>query len=379
NTQLQTDLSNLQFQYLDEENNLSSLDNSEISEIQEISENVFLENEIWTEEELSKFKILYYKTKDILEKPDNDNQKLEEEINSLQNNEFKKSFDKQYCEKNCLQTQCDYSIALLRYLNFKNLSKSFQDMYLLGIIAATKRPEIFRNLKKSKLSTEYIFEEKLICLNAFKTIYGLGDTRWKNLKEYFAENDINLRKNSKTEKVGNRALSFEIVMNVITFIANYAKQNGLPSPADITYSSLHIQYLEAIKTNDQYGVSLNTFNRIWKKFLPYIKKLTPRIEEKKAKVLEWYQHIEWVHKERKNYKNYINIACNDIQKFGISNLLRPRKPNSLDITIHLSWDYAQQIQLPHSSQQEGEVYFKSLYKVHLFGICDNAFPCQVNI
>ncbi|CAG8680610.1 22374_t:CDS:2 [Cetraspora pellucida] len=227
NTQLQTDLSNLQFQYLDDENNLSSLDNSKIFEIQEISENILLENEIWTEEKLFKFKILYYKTKDILEKPDDDNQKLEEEISSLENNEFKKSFDKQCCEKNCLQTQCDYSIALLQYLNFKNLSKSFQDMYLLG----------------------------------------------------------------------NRALSFEIVMNVITFIANYAKQNGLPFP----------------------------------------------VEEKETKVLEWHQHIEWAHKERENYKNYINIAYNDIQKFGISNLLRPEKPNSLNITIHLSWDYAQQI------------------------------------
>ncbi|CAG8815115.1 24360_t:CDS:2, partial [Racocetra persica] len=113
-------------------------------------------------EELSKFKILYYKTKDILEKhDDDDNQKLEEEINLLQNNEFKKSFNKQCCEKNCLQTQYDYS---------------------------------------------------------------------KNLRELFVENNINLRKNSKIGKVSNRAISFEIVMNVITFIANYAKQNGLPSP-----------------------------------------------------------------------------------------------------------------------------------------------------
>ncbi|CAG8822791.1 2936_t:CDS:1, partial [Cetraspora pellucida] len=70
NTQLQTDLSNLQFQYLDEENNLSLLDNSEI---QEISENNLLENETLTEEEISKFKILYYKTKDILKEQKDDN------------------------------------------------------------------------------------------------------------------------------------------------------------------------------------------------------------------------------------------------------------------------------------------------------------------
>lgn len=231
NTQLQTDLSSLQFQYLNQENiNLSSLDNSEILEI---SESNLLENEIWTEEEISKFKMLYQKTKDILENQDDDNQKLEDEITLLQNNEFKESFDKGCCEKNCLQNQCDYSIALLRHLNFKNLTKSFQDMYLLGIISATKRPEVVRNLKKSKLSTEYIFEGKPICLNAFKIIYGLGEKRWKNLREHFTENDINLRKNLKTGKIGNRAISFETVLNVITFIANYAKQNGLPSPGII--------------------------------------------------------------------------------------------------------------------------------------------------
>src|SRR5205085_11458116 len=117
NTQLQTDLSNLQFQFLVQEDDNLSL--SEISEIFEISENNLLENEIWTEEELSKFKKLYYKEKDTFEKQDDDNQKLENEINLLQNNDFKKSFEKGCCEKNCLQTQVEYSVALKRYLNLK--------------------------------------------------------------------------------------------------------------------------------------------------------------------------------------------------------------------------------------------------------------------
>ncbi|CAG8485329.1 7851_t:CDS:2 [Scutellospora calospora] len=261
NTQLQTDLSNLQFQFLVLENN--NLSSSENLENLESIENPLLDNEIWTELELSKFKTLYYKTIDLFEKQDNDNQELEDEINLLQNNEFKESFNKSCCEKNCLQTQCEYSVALSRHLNFKNLSKSYQDIYLLGIISATKRPEIVQNSKKSKLSTEYIFEGKSICLNAFRIIYGLGEKRWKNLRDHFVENDINLRKNSKTNKISNNALSFEIIRKVITFIGNFAKQNGLPSPT---------------------------------------------------------------------YK--------DIQNIGINNLVRSRKPNSLDITVHLSWDYA---------------------------------------
>ncbi|RIB01054.1 hypothetical protein C2G38_2232027 [Gigaspora rosea] len=265
NTQLQTDLSNLQFQYLVQEDN--DLPLSETFEIFENTENNLLENEIWTEEELSKFKAIYYKTIDTLEKQDDD-QKLEEKINLLQSKDFKKSYEKGCCEKNCLQIQVEYPIALTRYLNFKNLSKSFQDMYLLGIIAATKQAKIIKNSKKSKLITEYTFEGKSICSTAFKIIYGLGDTRWKNLRDHFVENDINLCVNSNTGKVSNRAISFETVMKVITFIGNFAKQNGLPSPgrsfrddtvavtylpADISYPSLHLKYLEAIGTNDQFG------------------------------------------------------------------------------------------------------------------------------
>ncbi|KAF0441095.1 chaperonin: PROVISIONAL [Gigaspora margarita] len=46
------------------------------------------------------------------------------------------------------------------------------------------------------------------------------------------------------------------------------------------------------------------------------------------------------------------MSSNNIKKFGINNLTCPGRPNSLDITIYLSWDYAQQIQLSHLSQQE---------------------------
>ena len=38
-----------------------------------------------------------------------------------------------------------------------------------------------------------------------------------------------LIKNSKTNKISNNALLFEIIMKVITFIGNFAKQNGLSS------------------------------------------------------------------------------------------------------------------------------------------------------
>ncbi|CAG8844389.1 11776_t:CDS:2, partial [Gigaspora margarita] len=80
--------------------------------------------------------------------------------------------------------------------------------------------------------------------------------------------------------------------------------------ADVTFNSLYIQYLEAIENNNKFEVSSTTFDKIWRKFLPYIKKLTPHsdlylkckdmqfnviywsVKEKEEKVLEWNEHIE---------------------------------------------------------------------------------------
>jgi hypothetical protein len=36
----------------------------------------------------------------------------------------------------------------------------------------------------------------------------------------------------------------------------------------------------------------------------------------------------------------------------LSELKRPGNPNSLEIENHISWDFAEAVNLPHSSQQE---------------------------
>lgn len=45
---------------------------------------------------------------------------------------------------------------------------------------------------------------------------------------------------------------------------------------------------------------------------------------------------------KQQVKNIINL----------SKLLRPGKPNSLEFKNHISWDFAEAVHLPFSSQQE---------------------------
>ncbi|CAG8778835.1 6827_t:CDS:1, partial [Ambispora leptoticha] len=61
---------------------------------------------------------------------------------------------------------------------------------------------------------------------------------------------------------------------------------------------------------------------------------------------------------------------------SLTNFSRPEISNSINIENHVSWNFAENVQIPYSSQQEGVTYFKSLYKVEVFGVCEEAMPRQ---
>jgi hypothetical protein len=91
-------------------------------------------------------------------------------------------------------------------------------------------------------------------------------------------------------------------------------------PADNSYSSLYRLYSDNFDEDSDYNISLSTFHRVWKKYLPEIKFLTPRSDlcnlckemrfsskywaesEIEKKVNEWNYHINWANRERTFYK-----------------------------------------------------------------------------
>ena len=44
-------------------------------------------------------------------------------------------------------------------------------------------------------------------------------------------------------------------------------------------------------------------------------------------------------------------------------------PQSVQTTLHYSWDYAQQVHFPHHAQQAEPIYFKTPRKCNVFGVC----------
>ncbi|GES76388.1 hypothetical protein GLOIN_2v1777628 [Rhizophagus clarus] len=86
-------------------------------------------------------------------------------------------------------------------------------------------------------------------------------------------------------------MTFEKVLDIITLITNYANIHGLPSPgrhfhedtlpiiflpASESYSSLYRLYVSTMEDENQSTIHLTIFWRIWNKYIPEIKFLSPR-------------------------------------------------------------------------------------------------------
>jgi len=349
-----------------------------ISDIEdESSEESYQETEILSNEQIKKFKNIYLKKKiedDEITESDQHNMDMDIDIDIDKYMEiFKK---KNCCGKECFKN-LNYEEVKIRYKCFIELKKIEQDIFLKGILAPSMKSELnYTGAKRQKMEIEYQFNGVNICSKAFMGIYGIGKTRWNNIRNHFSNDDIKKRQNALMGRVGNRTTPFDTVLKILIFIIKFSNINGLPSPgkykcelffnkkllilliiiiigrnfrkdtkpliflpANETYSSIYNYYSNSIdEVPDILSVSYSTFCRIWKTYLPDIKFLTPRSdlcgfckehrfnakywtqEEKDKKIIEWSNHITWAFNEREYYRYifiFIEFICSFIYFYFI--------------------------------------------------------------
>ena len=140
-----------------------------------------------------------------------------------------------------------------------------------------------------------------------------------------------------------------------------------------------------------------SFFKLWKEYVSYIvmgqpmtdlcqqcKENNERIcrtsnlpEEEKMQVLgEQLDHLCTVEEEWKHYNQLVKEA-KTAAAAGITSLSR-HTPNSLPMTFHYSFDFAQQVHRPSSPLQPGPIYFLMPRKFGIFGVCAEGLPQQIN-
>src|SRR5436305_15145188 len=100
-----------------------------------------------------------------------------------------------------------------------------------------------KKTEKKNLTSEYYFEGIKICMLAFLTIYGIGKKKWEVIRKHFNEHDITPIVHGLTGRKSNNAISFEAILQILTFVTNYANINGLPSLARCFFIKIFMTFV----------------------------------------------------------------------------------------------------------------------------------------
>ncbi len=263
---------------------------------------------------------------------------------------------------------------------------------------------------------KYKFNNDLpICCNTYQVFVRVGHTYLDNIIKHLKEYGLEERIHGNTGKVPKNMkrveINYDLACEIYNFLKNYADIHGLPLPdwnfnkifmpivflpTSYSYLSVYRDYVQAYK--NKYGeekrvIAESTFRKIWKVLIPLLQFMSSKSDlcencemmkldiqhttehEKKLAVTEKYlAHLNHAKQERDYYNTNIKCAVED-GKRNPNSIRSQISFKSFEGSAHITYDWAQNVQIPYSPQQIGSLFFRSPRKVHLFEVCNTEnFP-----
>ncbi|CAG8731669.1 31712_t:CDS:1, partial [Racocetra persica] len=191
------------------------------------------DNQVLTQLQIKKFQIIF--SQNTIEEK-NDEGEINEKLTVILDQQEKEAFNNKLrttvcCKtKSCL-TKINHESAFETFDNIRGLTKDEYSMFLLGMLHAMIRPnKTLRGKEKQNLTVKYTFNGNEICEKAFQIIHSLSNKKWESIRQQYRINGIKSMKHALSGRKSHNALSFATILNVLTFIVNYANYHGLPSP-----------------------------------------------------------------------------------------------------------------------------------------------------
>ena len=332
------------------------------------------------------------------------------------------------CKKNC-KKQISVEEVFYARASFQMLTKNEQNCFILGqlrvclLFTEIARSGRYDTTRKRQKYNYRISADRPVCREVFLFYHGETSKRLRRLQKHLAQNGIVpgviplVHKNTGRKPI--HACSFDNREAIKTFILNYAAAHGLPDPGRdvrkgkghlrillptvMNYLSVHQIYERSMNSQGTKPLGYKTFTRIWREEVPHVEFNDPRTdlcmtceefkkqinqvsaqlnEERDEKKAQIYQkalaHILDAKTERAYYRATARVAQSHYKKFSKRKISSPVLPNSQEMIMHYSWDFAQQFQYPYEDQQVSPIYFKTPRRSQIFGVCNEGIPCQVN-
>ena len=331
------------------------------------------------------------------------------------------------CNLVCLISggSCSHSIgqsAIEAYrLNMSEIPSESLDLILLSHMQQTRLNKDNAKTTQKTPSHPKVSDRKIasvrfflfglqVCKKTYLFAHGIGEKRYRNLCRHFDLNGVTPRVHKNTRRLPHNACSAEEEKQVVAFIQNFADCHAMPLPgrmpnmkdysvmmlpSDMTKSGIWKNYVESCSESGIRAVGLTKFKCVWALYLPHIsvmkissdlcdtcqknnslimKSMNCNENEKSERLRVQEEHLARARECREYYRS----QCNEASEFISSMTDEHRNAEIVDGPIHISFDYAQNLQIPHMPQQVGPIYFKTPRKCHLFGVCCEGIPQQIN-
>ena len=314
-------------------------------------------------------------------------------------------------------------------LNFSELTTEQLDLVIMGqLIANSSTSDTVvtesrhKATERRKAYTRHFHQGRPICPAMFRFIHRIGTKRLKNIAKSVADHGVVPRVHGNTNRLPKHTLSLNSVEYVVRFLINFTEVHGLLLPGRVPgYSRDDIkllpssmskhdiwkEYFQAAQQDPEvHAVAYTTFCCLWRKLLPSILPMKPMTDlcaacqktsyairraancperEKTSVLKEAEEHLRIVQIERSFYKTTCDDSKREIvaefttgDKFQPPPLAAHAPANSRDISVHYSFDYAQQVHYPSDPMQPGPIYFLTARKCAVFGVNCEAIPRQVD-
>ena len=314
------------------------------------------------------------------------------------------------CSTNCM-APFERDVVESHILTVREMNKDEKEMYIMGVLReiGVDKQKTWRGDRKRK-RYGYEFQNKRVCRQSFQFIYDIGKHSLTNLITHMNLNGKVPRVHGNRGRSPHHALKYREIKYCVDFLVNYSDQFGLPQPAaprgrdgiapvflpaSLSKDKLHKEYLQACQANSIRPLRITSFKQTWTQCVPHIKIASPRDdvcqkceqirkkitdsvseEDKMRTTTELQEHIQKAQGERDLYKQSITESKTEIPAQRPEG---PIPPCTADLwKVHYTFDYSQQVSVPHHYRQMGPLFFLSLRKVQLFGVRLDGSSRQMN-
>ena len=328
------------------------------------------------------------------------------------------------CGRNC-QSQFEQGEVFEARAGFRSLTKGEQHCFILAQLrSAARSTGIAHSGRTTAARKRQKFDYRMnadrpVCRDVFLFFHGDTPKRLKRLQQHLAQHGTRSLVHGNQGRVPVNAFSDEGRAAVKTFVVNYAAAHGLPDPGRdvrkgkgrlriflptvMNYQAVYGVYQQSLDGQQNNGVGYRTFVRIWQEEAPHIVFNNPRTdlcmrcedfkkkinqvvaqldEKQETRKAEVYKaalaHLADAKQERTYYQAVTKVAQKHYEKLELKSDDQRVPQNSVNMLLHYSWDFAQQLSYPYEDQQVGPIYFKTPRRAQLFGVCCEGIPRQVN-